>query len=167
MGDLGDTSAIVPLYSLLSHPWEDVRVNARRSLVKLQGQEFLPFLIDGLNYETGSYPRSVIYECIGQLGTLEAWDLLVDGSINNDEWARLSAVKAMAKIDPDNTAVYLIPLLQSEHKWIISDAVALAHKIQDAATLPYLEVLLDDDNYEIRFIASETIKEIKAKSVVR
>lgn len=167
LGDLGDTSAIKPLYSVLTHPWEDVRINAIRSLVKLEGLAFLPVLIDGLNYERGSYPRSVIYESIGELKAAEAWDVLVDGSINNDDWTRLSAVKAMAKIDPDNTAEYLIPLLQNEHAWIRSDAVALAHQIKDEETLPYLNLLLEDDNFEIRFIALETINAIRETSAIK
>jgi protein-S-isoprenylcysteine O-methyltransferase Ste14 len=167
LGDLGDTSAIMPLYSVLSHPWEDVRVNAIQSIVKLQGMKSLAVLIEGLQYETGTYPRSVIYESIGQLRASEAWDVLVEGSLNDEEWARLSAVKAMAKIDPGNTSAYLIPLLQSENDWILRDAVAVAHQIKDEATLPYLEELLGYDHYEIRFIASETIDAIKATSAFK
>ncbi|MEN8224148.1 MAG: hypothetical protein ABFS05_02210 [Bacteroidota bacterium] len=34
---------------------------------------------------------------IGDSTATEAWDILVEGSLSDDYWQRLSAVKAMAK----------------------------------------------------------------------
>ena len=163
IGELGDTSAIRPLCELLDHPWENVRTRAITSLAMLGDHNIVPVLTDRLQFETNVYPRAVIYEALGGLHAEEAWSILVEGSINNEPWARLSAVKAMAKIYPDSTAKYLIPLLLHEHSWIRSDAAAVANQILDEETLPYLEKLLDDDNFEIRFFAREAIKSIRDK----
>ena len=111
IGELGDTSAIRPLCKLLDHPSENVRTRAIRSLAMLGNHNIVPLLIDRLQFETDVYPRAVIYEALGVLHAEEAWNILVEGSMKNEPWARLSAVKAMAKIYPDSTARYLIPLL--------------------------------------------------------
>jgi protein-S-isoprenylcysteine O-methyltransferase Ste14 len=153
LGDLGDTSAIRPLHTVLDHPWEDVRVKAIRSLVILGDRNVLPALIEMLEYEQGGYPRSVIYTAFGTLQAKEAWDVLVEGSIENDSWVRMSAVKAMARIDPDKTTPYLIPLLSDESAWVRSDAAAVANQLLSKETLPYLKNLLDDENFEVRFLA--------------
>ncbi|MCK4569185.1 MAG: HEAT repeat domain-containing protein, partial [Bacteroidales bacterium] len=153
IGEMGDTSAIRPLYELLDHPWENVRTCAIRSLAMLGDEKIIPVLTGRLQFETDAFPRAVIYDVLGNMQAREAWGILVDGSMNNEPWARLSAVKAMAKIYPDSTAQYLTPLLSHEHSWIRSDAAAVANQIQDEETLPYLEKLLNDDNYDIRFFA--------------
>ncbi len=163
IGELGDTSAIRPLYKLLSHPWENVRTRAIRSLVKLNDPNLLSILNEQLEYETDLYPRAVIYEAIGNINAKDSWNLLADGAINDEPWARLSAVKSMAKIFPDSTATYLIPLLIHEHGWIRTDAVAVANQILDERTLPYLNMLLDDEVYEVRFMAGEAIRQITDK----
>lgn len=163
LGEMGDTSAIRPLYGVLSHPWEDVRMNAITSLAELNDPDLVPILIDRLQYENGTYPRSVIYDALGTLRAVEAWDVLADGSTNNDGWARMAAVKAMAKIDPANTANYLIPLLSHEQPWVRSDAVAVANQLKDEETLPYLKILLDDEYFEIRFLAGEAMNSIEGK----
>jgi len=69
----------------------------------------------------------------------------------------------MAKIYPDSTAIYLNPLLGSEHGWIRTDAVAVANQILDTKTLPYLKLLIHDEYYEIRFLARQAISRIEAE----
>lgn len=164
LGYMGDTSAIRPLYSVLAHPWENVRTRAIQSLAALHDPNLQNVLTKQLAYENGWYPRSVIYEALGNIGAEGSWDILVDGAINNDPSARLSAVKAMAKIYPDSTVRYLIPLLRHEHVWIRNDAVAIALRIQDKQSLPFLRALLEDENYEIRFFAGLAIDMIESKS---
>ena len=73
----------------------------------------------------------------------------------------MSAVTAMAKIDPKRTSPYLIPLFNSKHRNIRSDAVAMADKLGDRSTLPYLEKLLDDIDGDVRIFARIAINNMK------
>jgi len=160
LGDLGDTSAIRPLHALLKHPWENVRTNAIGALVKLGDRSIIPMFEQMLDRESSSYPRTVIYNAIGDLQAKEAWNLLVRGTQEEEDWVKMTAVRAMAKIDAEKTTPYLIYLLQSESDWVKTDASAIAHLLKDTAFLPYLVPLLDNDNYEVRFFAQQAIREI-------
>jgi hypothetical protein len=162
-GLTGDTIAIRPLRTLLSHPWENIRVKAIHSLVQLETPGMENILLDQLKVEPGGHPRNVIYASLASINAQNSWEVLRDGASQNDPWACLAAVKAMAKLYPDSTAKYLVPLLKSESKYLVNDAVAIAMIISDELTLPYLEKLLDDDNYEIRFFARQAIREIEKK----
>jgi protein-S-isoprenylcysteine O-methyltransferase Ste14 len=160
LGDLGDTSAIRPLHALLEHPWDNVRTNAIGALVKLGDRSIIPMFEQMLDRESSSYPRTVIYNAIGDLQATEAWNLLVRGTQEEEDWVKMTAVRAMAKIDAEKTTPYLIYLLQSESDWVKTDASAIAHLLKDTAFLPYLVPLLDNDNYEVRFFAQQAIREI-------
>ncbi|HSG68694.1 MAG TPA: HEAT repeat domain-containing protein, partial [Bacteroidales bacterium] len=86
-----------------------------------------------------------------------------EASTTEDPWVRMAAVRAMAKIDPGRTVPYLIPLFSVESDWVRSDAATLAHVLRDERTLPHLEKMLTDKNYEVRFLAAEAIKSIERK----
>lgn len=159
-GQTRDTTAIAPLLKLLTHPWEDVRVSAIYSLVELNTPGMEQILNEQIEYESG-YPRSVIYASLAKISAKNSWKVLQEGASNEDAWASLSAVKAMAELYPDSTAEYLIPLLQHEYNWIRTDAVALAIKISDKKTIPYLRPLLSDEVYEIRFFARQALERIE------
>jgi len=161
---MGDTSAIRHLYSLLHHPWENVRIGAIHSLVKLKDTNLDKILTEQIERETAWYPRSIIYESLGNINSRNSWEILKMGAVHDEAGPRLAAVQSMAKLYPDSTAKYLIPLLRSEKAYIRIDAVAVAVKICDEKTLPYLIKLLKDENYEIRFFARQAIKGIEAKN---
>jgi protein-S-isoprenylcysteine O-methyltransferase Ste14 len=163
VGRLNDTAAIKPLKELLDHPWENVRVKALRSLATLEYHGLEDLLTGQLKKETGWYPRTVIYSMLGEAGSEESWDILVDAASRATEWENMAAVKAMVKIYPDSVAPYLIPFFSHKSTGIRFDAVAVANQIEDPRTLPYLRHLLDDENYEVRFFASQAIESIRDK----
>ena len=162
-GMTGDTSAIRPLLSLLSHPWENIRIAAMYSLVQLETPGLENILLKQLEAEPRGHPRNVVYACLAKISAQNSYEVIRDGAGQEDPWTSLAAVKAMAKLYPDSTAQFLIPLLQSESKYVVNDAVAIAMIISDVQTLPYLEDLLDDENFEIRFFAEEAIKRIEER----
>jgi len=161
LGDMGDTSAIIPLYGLLDHDWENVRTSAIRAIVKLGDRKIIPVLMEMLPYERSNYPRVVIYESFGDLKAKEAWNLLVQAKNEQEDWVKMAAVRSMAKIDPKGTTPYLLPLFTSESAWVRGDAAAIAIRLNDVQTLPYLESMLNDEDFEVRFFASRAIKSIK------
>ena len=163
IGEMGDTSAIMPLYKLLSHSWENIRTRAINALVMLNAPNLSNILREQLQYETGWYPKAVIYGAIGDIHAKECWDLLAYGATHDEPAARISAVKTMARLYPDSTADYLNPLLLHEHAWIRTDAVAIANQILDEKTMPYLNMLLEDEIYDIRFMAGQAIRKISDK----
>jgi protein-S-isoprenylcysteine O-methyltransferase Ste14 len=160
LGGLGDTSAIVPLRALLDHPWENVRVGAIHSLVKLNDEHIIPELVHMLDSETADYPRSVIFEALGNLHAENTLNILEKAATEETEWVRVAALRSLCKIHPDRAAPYLLPLLSSESARVRGDAVAIAYQLADPITLPALEDLLDDEHYEIRFFAKEAIDKI-------
>ena len=162
-GRLGDTAAIRPLRELLGHPWENVRTSAIYSLAELGDSILLPALILLVESETNDYPRIVIYNAFGQLRAKEAWPLLKQGAKDKSDWVKMAAVRAMMNIYPDSITPFLIPLFNSELARIRGDAAAIANQLLDEATLPYLEHLLSDDNYEVRFLASTAIRSIEKR----
>ena len=162
VGNSGDTTAIMPLRKLLTHPWENVRTSAMYSLAKLGDTALVPTLLEMIDDEQAGYPQAVIYNIFGQLGTEEAWPELVRGAESDNNWVRMAAVKAMANIYPERTTPYLIPLFSSEQVLIRGDAAALANQLLDDRTLPYLRKLLNDENYEVRFLASTAIRSIES-----
>jgi protein-S-isoprenylcysteine O-methyltransferase Ste14 len=161
LGEMGDTTAIRHLYAAMDSPSENARIWVYRSMARLNGRQALPVLIERLSIEEAAFPRSVIYEIMGDLGAAETWEILANGAVSEAEYTRLSAVKAMARIAPDETAPYLIPLLQSEAPWVRSDAAAIANLVCAPETLPYLQELLNDDYFEIRFLAGQAIRKIE------
>lgn len=163
-GKTGDTSAIRPLLSLLSHPWENVRIAAINSLVELKTPGMENILLDQLKYESGGQPGNVIYASLARINAQNSWEAIRNGASQENPWACLAAVKAMSKLYPDSTAPYLIHLLQNENKYLVNEAVAVAMIISDERTLPYLETFLNEDIYEIRFFARQAIRSIEAKN---
>jgi len=161
VGHTGDTRAIQPLMKLLTHPWEDIRISAIYALVQLQSPGIEQILKEQLVYEGDRHPRNAIYESLISINAQNSWDVIQQGANYDDPWGSIGAVKAMARLYPDSTAPYLIPLLECEHNWIRSEAVAIAIIISDQRTIPYLEELLKDDIYEIRFFSREALNEIR------
>jgi HEAT repeat protein len=163
LGDLGDTSAIKPLRNMLDHPWENVRVGAIRSLTELNDKGVLPYLIKMLQTETSDYPRAVIIESLGNLHATDELSTLEKAAAEEEGWVRITAVNAIVKIAPDKAVPYLLALLSHESARVRGDAVAIAYQLADPLTLPALENLMDDEDYEIRFFARQAIERIKGQ----
>jgi hypothetical protein len=162
LGKLGDTAALKPLYKLLDHPWDNVRSCALGSIVQLGDKNIIPVLFSSL--ETG-YPalsNCQIYESLASFHVTESWEILVR-SIETDEseWTRICAVKAMAEIQPEKTAPYLVPLLNVDSHRLRAEAVTIANKLQDKRLLPYLRELQEDEYYEVRLLAKNAIEAIE------
>lgn len=164
LGELGDTTAIKPLYNLLGHPWDNVRGNALGSIVELGDRNIIPHLYKMLNAESPGFSHCQIYDALARFEVTESWEMIAAASMSEaSQWDRLCAVKALSKMKPDSTAPYLIPLLNSESKWIRSNAVAVANELNDERLIPPLKQLLDDDYFEVRFLARNALDRIESQ----
>lgn len=162
LGELVSVAAVPALTGALNDPEGRVRNEAVRSLGKIGSENSVDALLECLIRDSLQIAEWNVFSALGYIGSERSWDALAEG-INNPAWyARNSALDAMFRINPARSAGHVHAALYDEHPSVRRKAVYLLMEAGSAESIPLLEQVLEDKDFETRFFAKQAIKKISA-----
>jgi hypothetical protein len=166
LGDIPSQRAISYLIRALDDPDQRVRNQAAWSLGESGAAAAEDPLIQKIADDSLSINRSAIYWALGNIGGSRSWDVLVE-ALDSQTWYHVTqALASLEKIDAEKAIPYVYLSLTHEHPQVRRKAVFMLLQHPDKKSVPYLEKVLEDDDFETRFFARQAIKQINQLAAV-
>ncbi len=162
LGQLEHPRSIQPLLLALRDPEGRVRNQAVWSLGHIGSGIPVDSLLDCLNRDTLPVSRSIVYATLGNIRSPGSWDVLVVGLKDPQWWNRSAALHALYKIDSSRSLNHVYEALHDEHYGVRRRAVMILLERADPGSVPYLEQVLDDEDFETRFYARQALNTLRA-----
>jgi len=164
LGDIPSQRAVPHLIFSLDDPDQRVRNQAAWSLGNLGSPEAEAHLINKLEQDTLAVSRSSIYRALGKIGGVNSWEILVQ-ALNSETWYHVTqGLASLVTIDPDKARPHVYRLLDNGHPQVRRKAVFILLQHPDASAIPYLEKMVDDEDFETRFFARQAIRQMNQQS---
>ncbi len=163
LGNLKAEQAVDSLIGLLNDPEGRVGNSAAISLGKIGLEKAVLPLINYLQTNPGQGIRHHIYGALGNIGSVSAWAVLIEGTKDPLWFQRVAALNGLNAIDPEKSLQYIIPALEDENANVRRHAVTILLEQKPLSARAALEKVRDDPDFETRFYARQAIKLIDQK----
>lgn len=151
------------IINALNDPEGRVRQEGVRAIRRMQARETADTLMYFLENEKLPYTRELIIRTLSEMGDNRIYPY-IETQLNAAEWHRVTgALRAMAELDFERTKPYLYNALNDERIQVRREVVYLLLEKQPPDAIPYLQKVIDDEEWEIRFYARQTIRKIEEK----
>ncbi len=117
LGDIGDTTAVMPLIGIIDHPRWQVREQAVRAVGKIGDRRAQDAVSDALTDPVGQVRKAAVVSC-GLLTVSGAVRQLVHALGDGFYGARLAAVEALLRLDTASVMAALADSLASENRMV-------------------------------------------------
>jgi HEAT repeat protein len=95
---------------------------------------------------------------LGNIRDANSWDILVQ-ALKSETWYHVTqALASLVSIDPVEALPYVYKALENDHPQVRRKAVFLILQDPDVKAIPYLEKMVDDEDFETRFFARQAIR---------
>jgi HEAT repeat protein len=131
-------------------PADPQEFNLKKMLADYMENGLLDNILDMFKHDAS------LYAFVGDLMTDERMRVRIGAS---------ALLETLKQEDPDHVAKavpFLLPLLKNPNPVLRGDAAYLLGIIGNAAVVPFLEEITNDENHDVKAIAEEAIRDIKA-----
>jgi HEAT repeat protein len=164
LGDIPSQRAVPHLILSLNDPDQRVRNQAAWALGDIGSPEATEPLIRKIEQDTLSVNKSAIYRSLGEIGDANSWDVL-ELALESETWYHVSqALASLSSIDSEKARPLVYLSLDHDHPQVRRKAVFILFQDQDWKSIPYLEKMVNDEDFETRFFARQAIRQINQQS---
>lgn len=165
LGDIPSQRAVPHLIQSLDDPDQRVRNQAAWSLGDLGSTAAEIPLIRKLGQDTLSVNKSAVYRALGKIGGDKSWDILVQ-ALKSETWYHVTqALASLLSIDPEKAMPYVYHAIEHDHPQVRRKAIFVLLQNPNTNAIPYLEKMVDDEDFETRFFARQAIRQINQQTV--
>lgn len=156
LGDIKAKTAIPNLLPLLEDKDSRVRAAAIVALRELEAVEAIPGL-EAMVDEKSALGR-LSADALGAIPSCQSISQLLPLLKNADPQIRVTAVRALARLEPEEVSSHLLALLKDDSQFVREAAIKLLGLLKVDAAIPQLLLFLNDNSPRIRSEVVETLK---------
>ncbi len=160
LGELRANNTDTHLIRLLDDDNFRVRNSAAISLGKMKSGKAINHFLKKLNESPGPGMRYAIYSALGEIGTEEAWNILISFSGDTVWFSKNSLINALCRIDAKRASNILTISLSDKDMRVRRNSIYLILKYKIKNLKKEVRNLLGDEDFETRFYAKIILEQL-------
>lgn len=155
---------IPELIHALSDSNSRVAHSAIRGLADLEVKEAIDTMLYLLKYPRMEINQDILLSALSKLRCTEVMPYLVARTESNEWYKTTGALRSMMQLDIELAKPYIYKALDDERPEVRREAVYMLLDTLPEDAIPHLQKVINDENWEVRFYAKQTIKLINHKN---